>query len=225
MSIMAADEHRANTRNRWIKTAFQVAVLLPFWALAMLAAGTLGTNDTLQAGGGSETWARLVGIAVISFGLIAGGLGACARFLDRSEEAEDLRRESRALLLGSGALVSAGISLILLSIAGPGRLVSPGAGLAAVLVLNMLATLLVAVRWRRLDELNRRVARDAGHLAFTWLSWVGGTWAILGHLGFVAAPSPLDWSTMLLGFSFVAGLVAFGRKGGFATLPTRARSI
>lgn len=221
---MATDEHRADARNTRIKIGFQLAFHAPVWALVVLAVATLGNTEAVQAGDNSENWARLVGFAVIGFGLIAAGLGACARFLDESEEAEDLRRERPALLLGAAALVSAGSSLILLSLAGPGRLVNAGTALAVVLALNLLATVLVAVRWRRLDELNRRVARDAGHLAFSWLSWVGGTWATLAHLQFVSAPSPLDWSTMLLGFSFVAGLVAFARKGGFATLPASTRS-
>jgi hypothetical protein len=65
--------------------------------------------------------------------------------------------------------------------------------------------------------LNRSAARESGYLAFTCLTWVGGTWAMLAHVDFVAAPSALDWLTMINGFSFVAGLAAFARKGGFAT--------
>jgi hypothetical protein len=38
---------------------------------------------------------------------------------------------------------------------------------------------------------------------------------MLAHLNFVAAPSALDWLTMLAGASFVAGLVAAGRMGVF----------
>lgn len=128
-----------------------------------------------------------------------------------------MRREGRALLLGAGALVASGSSLILLSAAGPNGAVSPAGALAGALFLNVLATILAVTRLRGMDELNRAVARESSSLAFTWLSTVGGTWAMLAHLGFVDAPAPLDWLTMLSGFTFVAGLVAFARKGGFDT--------
>jgi hypothetical protein len=150
----------------------------------------------VQAGDTSGKLALLVGLAVIGFGLIAAGFGACA-------------------------LVASGSSLILLSLAGPGRLLPATVGVTGALVLNIIATVFVAVRWHRLDELNRGAARESGYVAFTCLSWFGGTWAILTHLDFVAAPALLDWLTMINGFSFVTGIVAVARKGGFATLPAR----
>jgi hypothetical protein len=225
MNAMATDDSDANSHNARVKLAFQLAVHVPFWGLVLLGILMLGETSEVQAGDSSENWARIVGLAVIGFGLIAAGLGACANYLDDSEEAVDLRQERRALLLGAGALVSSGASLILLSLAGPGRLVPAAVGLSGALLLNVCATLLVAIRWRRLDELNRGVARDAGYLAFTCSLWVGGTWAMLAHLDFVSAPASLDWLTMFHGFSFVAGLVAAGRKGSFDTAPHSPRQL
>lgn len=202
--------------NAQIKIAFQLAFHVPFWGLVLFATKVLDKTGQLQPDGTSERLAMLVGLAVIGFGLIAAGFGTCAGYLDDSEDAEDLRRERRALLLGACALVASGSSLIVLTLAGQGRLVPAAAGAIAALLLNVLAAIFVAVRWQRLDELNRGVAREAGYLAFTCLSWVGGTWAILAHLEFVAAPDALGWLTMIHGFSFIAGLVAFARRGGFA---------
>jgi hypothetical protein len=223
MMNMATDAPRANSRSEWVKLGFILGAFVALAALIFLWSSTLGQTDEVRAGGISEGLAATVGLALIGFGLIAAALRTSARFLDDSEEADDLRREGRALLLGAGAQIAAGSSLILLSIAGPGRLVPPAGGLAGALSLNVLATILVAVRSRGLDELNRTVARESGHLAFAWFSTVGGTWAMLAHLDFVAAPAPLDWLTMFSGFSFVAGLVALARKGGFDT-PGRVRS-
>lgn len=222
MNTIATDDADVKSRNVRVKLAFQLAVHVPFWGLVLLGILMLGETPEVQAGDSSEEWARIVGLAVIGFGLIAAGLGACANYLRDSEEAFDLRQEWRALLLGAGALVSSGASLILLSLAGPGRLVPATIGLSGALLLNVCATLLVAIRWRRLDELNRAVAREAGYLAFTCFSWVGGTWAMVAHLDFVSAPAPLDWLTMFHGFSFIAGLVAAGRKGIFDQRPSAA---
>jgi hypothetical protein len=222
MNTMATDHANANSHNVRVKLAFQLAVHVPFWGLVLLGIVMLGETPDGQAGDSSEEWARIVGLAVMGFGLIAAGLGACANYLHDSEEAFDLRRERRALLLGAGALVSSGASLTLLSLVSPGRLVPAAIGLSGALLLNVCATVLVVIRWRRLDELNRAVARDAGYLAFTCFSWVGGTWAMVAHLDFVSAPAPLDWLTMFHGFSFIAGLVAAGRKGIFDTARDRA---
>jgi hypothetical protein len=215
MMKSATDGPTAKGRSGRVKLAFVLAAYVFLGVLVMLWGLTLGRTEEVQAGGISEGLAMGVGLAMIAFGLTAAALRASARFLDDTEEASDLRREGRALLLGAGALVAAGSSLILLSLAGPERFVPPAGGLAGALLLNALATVLVAVRWRQLDELNRAVARDAGSLALSWLSWVGGTWATVAHLGFVAGAGPLDWVTMFSGFSFVAGLVAMARKGGF----------
>lgn len=214
---MATAESGTASHNGRIKVAFQLAFHLPFWGLVVLAALLLDRTGQLHPMGKSTTLAMLVGVAVISFGLIAAGFGASAGYLDDSEEADDLRRERGALLLGACALVSSGCSLIVLALAGPGRPIPAATGAAAAIALSVLAAIFVAVRWRRLDELNRGVARDAGYIAFTCLSWVGGTWAILAHLDFVAAPDALGWLTMIHGFSFVAGLIAFARRGGFET--------
>jgi hypothetical protein len=52
------------------------------------------------------------------------------------------------------------------------------------------------------------------------------TWMILKKAKIYAAPAPdpLDWLTMLHGFSFVAGLVAAARRGIFEANPPRATS-
>lgn len=220
---MEKDGADSRTHNSHIKKAFQLGIHVPFWAIVLLAAAVLGKRGDLTPTA-SEHWAMIVGFAEIGFGLIAAGFGACANYLDESEESQDLRRERRALLLGAGALVSAGSALILISLTGSDRFVSPVAGVTGVLLLNLSAAILAAIRLRGMDELNRGVARDASHLALTSLAWFGGTWALLAHVQFTPAPDALDWLTMLHGFSFLAGLVAAARRGVFEANPPRATS-
>lgn len=218
---MAEDESGSSEHNSRIKKAFQLGIHVPFWAIVLLAAAVLGKRGDLTPTA-SERWAMIVGFAEIGFGLIAAGFGACANYLDDSEEGQDLRRERRALLLGAGALVSAGSALILICLTGADRFVSPGTGVTGALLLNLSAAVLAAIRLRGMDELNRGMARDASHLALTWLTWFGGTWALLAHVRFTSPPEAIDWITMLHGFSFVAGLVAAARRGLFEANPPRA---
>ncbi len=215
---IATDKAGPNWRKAWVKTGFIFGANLIAAVLIGGAAAALNGGDPFHPVGGSAKMAALVGWLHVSFGATAMALRASARFLNDAEEADDLRREGRALLLGGSALIAAGSSMILLSLAGQGSPVPPAGALVAALVLNALAIILVGIRWRLLDELNRALTRESGYLALTWLSLVGGTWAILAHLGFADAPAPLDWLTMIWGFSFVAGLVALARRGGFDKL-------
>jgi len=221
LEAMAKDESDSRANNSRIKKVFQLGIHVPFWAIVLLAAAVLGKRGDLKPTA-SERWAMIVGFAEIGFGLIAAGFGACANYLDESEEGQDLRRERRALLLGAGTLVSAGSALILICLTGADRFVSPVAGVTGALLLNLSAAIIAAIRSRGMDELNRRVARDASHLALTSLIWFGGTWAVLAHVRFTPAPDALDWLTMLHGFSFIAGLVAAARRGVFEANRPRA---
>jgi hypothetical protein len=185
--------------------------LITWWIFALQLGGEY------RPGGLSEAAAGFVGMLHISFGVVAAAMRLTARFEPNREFAEDLRREGRPLLLGALALIAAGLSLVLLSLAGPDRPVSPASGAAGALALNALAMIVAAVRLRAMDELNRDMAREAGYLAFYWTSLFGGTWALLAHLELVVGPAPLDWLTLMGGFSFAGGLVALARRGGFDT--------
>lgn len=221
---MATGKGGSSARNAGVKAAFILGMNLAVaGALSGIVAALTGA-DAFHPGGRSMGLAVLVGWLHVAFGVTAAALRASARFLSDAEEADDLRQEGRALLLGAGALISAGAALILVGLAGPGRPVSAAAGLAAWLLLTILAMILVAVRLRGIDELNRATAREANNLAFKWISLFGGSWAVLAHLDFVAAPSPLAWLTMLGGFSFFAGLVAAGRRGAFDNPASASRS-
>jgi hypothetical protein len=211
---MATNESRAHPRGTRIQPLFMFFVIVVVSVLFFWVSRVRHNSGTV-AGNASAFFAGVVGMLQISFGLVAAAVRASAAFQDDPEEADGLRREGLALLLGAGALISSGSALILLSLAGPVRVVPSAVGLAGWLSLYILAAVLVALRWRGLDELNRAAARESDRLAFKWMSLVGSAWAMLAHLDFVAAPSPLDWLTMLGGASFIASLVAAGRMGAF----------
>ena len=203
------------SRDDWVRFAFTLGMNLPFWALMLWATIAIGRTDAVWADGTAVVFAVVVGVLHVSFGLTAAAQRASARFIRVAEEAEELRHEGRGLLLGAGALVAAGSSMILLAVAGPDRLVPPVVGLTVAVLLTVAAMILVTVRRRGLDELRRIAERDSGYLAFQWFSLIGGSWAILAHLGFVAAPTPLHWLSMIWAFSFAGGIIAAARKGAF----------
>jgi hypothetical protein len=64
-----------------------------------------------------------------------------------------------------------------------------------------------------LDELWQTLSRESGSWAFHLVFVIGGGWAILAHLGFVRAPSPLDWLTLLTLSVFAASVIAVSRRG------------
>ena len=63
--------------------------------------------------------------------------------------------------------------------------------------------------------------RQRGYGRLSWLfatedgralRWCGG-WALLAHLGFTAAPAPLDWLTMFWVTTLAGVFVAIGQRG------------
>jgi hypothetical protein len=63
------------------------------------------------------------------------------------------------------------------------------------------------------DELMRAVNLEAGSLSYGLVVLFGGGWAMLAHLGYSAAPVPLDWLTMFYGLVLLASFIAVGRRG------------
>jgi hypothetical protein len=80
------------------------------------------------------------------------------------------------------------------------------------LVLIAVLTALGIAAWRLSDELGRTLSREAGNMAFYLILLLGGGWAMLAHLGVVAAPAPLDWLTLFAVLLFVASFIAVGRR-------------
>lgn len=202
-------------RSERAQTIFILAANALFGVFVVLAIVALGKTGVVKAGGASEGAAFLVGLLHVAFGVTAAAVRASAPFQD-AEEADDVREQGRALLLGAVILVAAGSSLIVLSFAGPGGFVPPAAALACALLLNAVAAVLASVRWRLLDEMDRTLANDTVRLGLRWTALFGGTWAMLAHLGFVAGPAPLDWLTMFGGFGFAASVTELARRGALA---------
>src|SRR5215469_562436 len=120
------DRASSNPHSAQVKLICVLAANVPFWALMLWGLVTLGKTDTVKSRG--VTLAVVVGMLHVSFGLTAACVRASARFIYDTDESDELRRQGRALLLGAGALVAVGSSLILLSLAGPGHLVPPTGG-------------------------------------------------------------------------------------------------
>jgi hypothetical protein len=68
------------------------------------------------------------------------------------------------------------------------------------------------VTWRLSDELGRTLTYETGNMSFYLVLVLGGAWATLAHLGFLAAPAPLDWLTMFIVSMFVASFIVLGRR-------------
>jgi hypothetical protein len=67
--------------------------------------------------------------------------------------------------------------------------------------------------YRLSDELMRAVNLEAGAVSFGLVLLIGGSWAILAHLGYAPAPAPLDWLTLFYTLMLLASFIAVGRRG------------
>lgn len=184
-----------------------VACLLLVWGFSNLAhAGALSAS----AWGAAVTGSILVVVAILGL-LATASAHTRADLIDDEMAAEELRERGRLFFYSFVWMTACGLLLIGLSLAGPGVL-SPAAALAGALVLIAVLSVLGIAVWRLSDELGRALSREAGNIAFYLILIFGGGAAMLAHLGFAAAPAPLDWLTMFTVLMFVASFIAVGRR-------------
>jgi hypothetical protein len=110
-----------------------------------------------------------------------------------------------------------GVSLLALALAAPDGPVPQAAALAVGgggLVIGIALSVLV---YRASDELMAAVNLEAGALGYGIASLVVGLWAMLAHLGYAAAPAPLDLLTLFYVLALVASFIAVGRRGMLTT--------
>ncbi|MFV3130452.1 hypothetical protein [Niveispirillum sp. KHB5.9] len=177
------------------------------WGFSTLAAtavpGTIGA---------SEKAALATGAVFFVLGVLTMGVCASIRFM-AADKAEDLRLQRRELIYAAATMVAWGTALVLLALSGPVGIVRPMVALPVALALYATGGVLGFAQWRAMDELKRLLSQESGNWTFYLLTVVGGGWAILAHLGFVAGPVPLDWLTMFSALMLVASFIAIGRRG------------
>ena len=199
-------------RNFVIRDTVAVVVFVLFvWGFRTLArAGTLGAMGTSEWVA-AVTGSVLVGIAVLG-SLATASAHTRTDVLDDEVAAEDMRERSWLMFCSFAWMGACGLLLIGLSLSGPGGVLSPAVALAGALVLGAVLAVLGIAAWRLSDELGRTLSHETGNMAF-YLIWViGSGWAVLAHLGFVAAPALLDWVTLFTVLLFVATFIVLGRR-------------
>ncbi|MFO6445778.1 hypothetical protein ACLBKU_01415 [Erythrobacter sp. NE805] len=183
--------------------------------------GTLAFLDSGAVGGIGEsaTVAVLVGMlyALIGLGM---GVGVAnprigARFLNVEDE-DELREQKRMLGLSGLAMLLWGAALIALALAAPGGPVPAAVALAIGAGGLVSGSLLSVAVYRACDELMRAVNLEAGALSYGLVLLVAGGWAMLAHLGYAAAPAPLDLLTLLYVLVLLASFIVVGRRGMLA---------
>lgn len=189
---------------------------LTVFALVIGGLRAFAGGAALKALGVSATIALWVGLVLFFLAVVGLLHVAAARtrtHLLSAEQRETILDRVRALSYSLLAVAAMGLTLVVLSLAGPHGPLSPLIALVCVIVLLAIrATLSLATR-PLLDELSKTVGRETGSGAFYLIVLVGGGWSILAQLGFVPAPASLDWLTLFTVALFTASFVAAGRRG------------
>ena len=208
-----------SNRKRTISLANIIGFLiLNLVSIAAFLLATGGFRSLAHSGAMSiSDWVAAATGAFLVFGATLGALMTAStrtklNLVVDEEAAEEMRERSRSFFYSFAWMAAWGLLLIGLSLAGPGGLLSPMAVGAGALFLIVIITLLTIASWRLSDELGRTLSRETGNVAFYLTLVLGGSWAMLAHLGFVVAPAPLDWLTLLTLLSFAAAFIALGRR-------------
>ena len=166
--------------------------------------------------GASREIASLVGILFLLMGIMI-GLGIVspkhgAKVLN-VEDAEELDEQKAELTYSALVMLVSGLSLIALAFAAPVGPIDRGAALLIFLAASVVTVYCSIAAHRRQDELMREVGKECAVVAFYMVTAIGGGWSVLAHLGYVAAPAPLDWLTMFWGLTLLAAFVVTGKRG------------
>lgn len=206
----------ATTPFKWRK--FLTTLLIGGCAGFLAAFGfmQLADGDTLGKLDASREIAALVGIIYLLTG-VAVGIGAVspgvgARFLN-VEDADELREQRKLLGLSALGMVALGGVLVILALAAPIGPIAREVALAAPIALIAFSAFTSARQARFTDELMKAVSRESSAFAFYLLFLVGGGWAVLAHLGYVAGPAMLDWVTLFASLMLVSTFWVCGRRG------------
>lgn len=181
-----------------------------FGFLKLVDSGWLGTLERSQEVAGLTGIIYLLTAMAVGVGLASPGFGA--RFLN-VEDADELREMQRTLLFSTIGMLAFGLALLVAALAGPEAPIDPLTGLVGFVLLLAIGTYAGVRQQRHTDELMQSVSREATSLAFYLTFLLGGGWALLAHLDFVAGPAPLDWLTMFAGIMLLASFAVCGRRG------------
>ena len=205
---------------RWVRKLL-IPALIGGVAGFAASAGMMNFLDSQAVGGLSESAmiAALVGLVYALIGLgVAIGVASPqlgARFLN-VEDAEELREQKRMLGLSGVATFLWGVSLIGLALAAPDGPVPTVVALVIGAGGTVTGSLLSVGVHRACDELMRAINLEAGSLSFGLVLLVAGTWAMLAHLGYAAAPAPLDLLSLFYVLVLAASFITAGRRGMLA---------
>jgi len=192
------------------------AAALSFFLLVIRGFSAFGVADALGAIGDSAWAAAGLGLALIFFASLGSfflsNAHSGAGLIDDEEVAEEMRERGRLFAWSYVWMAACGLLLIVLGLGGPGGVLSPAAALAGALVLIAVLAVAGVAAWRLSDELARILSLETGNMTLYLILGLGGGWAMLAHLGFVAAPAPIDWLTMFTVLLFAASFIVLGRR-------------
>ena len=194
----------------WNGAGLSVCALV-LWGLHSSAGGAALKALTLSAA--IALWVGLVLFFLAAVGLLHVIAARARPRLLTVEQSDAILEKTRAMTYGLLAIAAMGLTLVVLSLAGPGGPLSPVAALVAVLVLIVIRATLSFKTRPLLDELSNTIGRETGVGAFYLILIIGGGWSILAQLRFIPALAPLDWLTLFTVVLFAASFVAAGRRG------------
>ena len=217
---MKTDTNEQAARNKGLKKTLLAVGLgaSAGFAATFVFLNLLGT-DVLPEIGLSREIAALVAIVylliglLMVFGLVSPKQGAKVLNV---EDADEIEEERGQLLPATVAMILAGAALMVLALAQPVGPVASFVALSVYVVATVLSVYLSLAAQKRQDELMREVGKECAVASYYLIFAIGGSWAGLAHLDYVAAPAPLDWLTMFWGMTLLAAFIVTSRRGMMA---------
>ena len=194
-----SDVEAAEKKRKLKKTLFALGMGAVVGFLGASALMRVMDSERFAGAGASVEIASLVGMFYVIVGLMV-GLGALnpkagAKVLNVEDE-DELREQRQQLLYSSLGMGLAGVALVAVAHGGTAGSIEPAVALAVYLVCMVIAVIVSILSRKHSDELMRAIGTETASLSYYLMLFIGGSWALLAHLGYLPGPQPLDWLTM-----------------------------
>lgn len=201
---------------KWRKIALQFVLGGVVGGVASWAVDRYGWGEHLEDLGWSAIIGGSLGLIYVIAGtlLTIGSVSPKIGAVTFNVEDEQELHEERPLIATAGvALAMMGVALIILCLSGAGGLIGQSIALGFVAASTIIGVAASIYMFRHMDELMHDVTNETAAWSYHLVLVFGFGWAVLAHLNYLPAPTPLAWINLFYGVAMVAAVIANAKRG------------
>ncbi len=201
---------------KWRKTALQFVLGGLAGGVASWTVDRYGWGEHLEDLGWSAIIGGSLGLiyviagTLLTIGSVSPKIGAVTFNV---EDEQELHEERPLIATAGAASAMMGVALIILCLSGAGGLIGQPIALGFAVASTIIGVAASIYQFRYMDELMQDLTKETAVWSYYLVSTFGFGWAVLAHLNYLPAPTPLAWINLFYGAVLVAAVIANAKRG------------